>query len=114
MSSGHIFLIAGIGLLALLFLWLSHHANRRRRLISALPTSQVQGVFVGLVELKGTAESECPFIAFLSEQQCVLYSWSVSEHWQRMVTETYTDSDGKSRTRTRMESGSTTVDSGGE
>lgn len=114
MNDSRIFFIAGLGLLALLFLWLSHRSNRRRRLVEALPTSRVQGVFIGLVELKGTAESEAPFTAYLSGETCVLYSWNVAEHWRREVTETYTDSEGKTQTRTRIETGSTTVASGGE
>jgi hypothetical protein len=105
---------AGLGLLSLLFLRLSHRSNRKRRLVSVLPTSRVQGVFIGMVELKGTAESESPFTAFLSGQHCVLYSYNVSEHWSRTVTESYTDSNGRRQTRTRTESGSTTVASGGE
>ncbi len=114
MNDSRIYLVAGLGLLALLFLWSSHRSNRRRRLVEALPTSQVQGVFIGLVELKGTAESEAPYTSFLSEQVCVLYSWNVSEHWSRTVTETYTDSEGKTQTRTRTDTGSTTVARGGE
>jgi hypothetical protein len=110
---GMTFFQIGLGLLSLLGLLMSHRANRRRRLLTALPTSLVQGVFIGLVELKGTAESESPHISFLSEKKCVLYSWSISESWQREVEETYTDSDGKTQRRTRTESGSTTVASGG-
>lgn len=114
MENGRIYITAGLGLLALLFLRLSHCSNRRRRLVEALPTSQVQGVFIGLVELKGTAESEAPFTPYLSDQPCVLYSWTVAEHWRRTVTETYTDSEGRTQTRTRVESGSSVVASGGE
>jgi len=111
---GNPWIAAGLGLLSLLFLGLSHRSNRKRRLVQVLPTSKVQGVFIGTVELKGTAESEAPFTAFLSGRLCVLYSWNVSEHWRRTVTETYTDSQGKTQTRTRTESGSTTVASGGQ
>ncbi len=100
--------------LSLLFLGLSHRANRRRRLVKALPTSQVHGVFIGLSELKGTAETEAPFSARLSKRPCVLYSWTVSEHWRRTVHENYKDAQGRSQTRTRVESGSTVVASGGE
>ena len=111
---GMTFLFIGLGLLSLLGLFMSHRANRHRRLLSALPTSQVQGVFIGLVELKGTAESEAPRIAFLSGKKCVLYSWNISESWQREVEETYTDEDGKTQRRTRTDSGSTTIASGGQ
>src|SRR6187455_3152470 len=114
MNDGFFWGALGLGLLALLFLWCSHGANKKRRLMEVLPTSQTQGVFIGHVELKGRAESEAPFTAFLCGLPCVLYSWNVSEHWSRTVTETYTDSEGKTQTRTRTESGSTTVAEGGE
>ncbi len=89
-------------------------AGRRRRLIENLPTSKTSGVFIGLVELKGTAESADPLTSFLAAATCVQYAWSVQEHWSRTVTETYTDSNGKTQTRTRTESGWTTVADGGE
>jgi hypothetical protein len=101
-------------LLALLVLGMAFRAGRRRRLVENLPTSKTTGVFIGLVELKGTAESAGPLTSYLAEQPCVEYQWSVEEHWSRTVTETYTDSNGKTQTRTRHESGWTTVGSGGE
>ncbi len=107
------FLTVLAGVLALLCLWRSHAANRHYRLIEALPTSRTQGVFMGLVELKGTAEGD-PFISYLTEQECILYRWSVSEEWRRTVTETYRDQQGRTQTRQRVESGWTTLVSGGE
>lgn len=88
--------------------------KRLHRLLADTPTSKTTGVFLGMVEVRGTAESEQPLLAHLSEQRCVHHSWSVSERWSRMVTETYTDSKGKTRTRTRRKSGWTVVASGGE
>lgn len=90
------------------------HQRCRQRLLADLPTSKAQGVFIGLVELKGTAESAAPLRSFLSEAPCVHYSYHVEERWSRIVTETVTDDDGKRQTRTRYESGWTTVDSGDE
>ena len=104
--------ICAIASLPLLFA--SLHLRRRHRLLSDLPTSRAEGVFIGLVELKGTAESAAPLRSYLGEQTCVHYSWLVDEEWSRTVTETYTDKDGRSQTRTRTESGWTTVDQGGE
>jgi hypothetical protein len=95
-------------------LWASIRAARCKRLVNDLPTSKTTGVFIGLVEVKGTAESEAPLTSYLAEQPCVYYTWSVEEHWSRTVTETYTDSDGKTRTRTRHESGWTNVGAGGD
>jgi hypothetical protein len=101
-------------LLALLVLGVAFRAGRRRRLIENLPTSKTTGVFIGLVELKGTAESAAPLTSFLAEAPCVYYDWSVEEHWSRTVTSTTTDSEGHTHTETHHESGWTTVASGGE
>ena len=102
------------GALSFLCLLGSLRANRRRRLVDDLPTSKTTGVFIGLVELKGTAEAEHSLTSFFAASPCVHYAWSVQEHWSRTVTESYTDSQGKQQTRTRHESGWTTVASGGE
>jgi hypothetical protein len=102
------------GALALLCLWRVYVLGRRRLLVENLPTCKTTGVFIGLVELKGTAESEEPLVSYLAGQKCVHYTWSVQEHWSRTVTETYRDSKGNTRTRTRRESGWKTVANGGE
>lgn len=110
----HVAVVAAVtALLVVLALWGASRANRRRRLMAALPTGKALGVFIGLVELKGTAESAEPLSAHLSGVSCVWYAYTVEEHWRRTVTESYTDADGKERTRTRVESGWTTVASGG-
>ena len=101
-------------LLAVVCLVLAVRAARRKRLVDNLPTSKTTGVFIGLVELKGTAEAEQPLFSFLAGQPCVHYAWTIAEHWSRTVVETYTDSDGKQQTRTRHESGWTDVGRGGE
>jgi hypothetical protein len=85
----------------------------RKRLIDDLPTSKTQGAFIGLTELKGTAESHNPLTSFMAAAHCVYYQWDVQEHWRKTVHETYTDSKGHRRTRTRVESGWSSVDSGG-
>ncbi len=96
-------------LLATLCLLFALRAGRRRRLIDNIPTTKTTGVFIGLVELQGSAESERPLNSFLAQTPCVYYSWNVAERWSRTVTESYTDSNEKTRTRTRHESGWTTV-----
>lgn len=101
-------------LLALVSLGGAFRAGRRRRLIDNLPTSKTSGIFIGFVEVKGTAESAQPLTSFLAEQACVHYAWTVEEHWSRTVTETYRDSKGHIKTRTRHESGWRQVDGGGE
>jgi hypothetical protein len=87
---------------------------RRKRTIDELPTSKTQGVFIGQVEIKGTAESETPLTSYLGSVRCVQYSWWVEEHWSKTIVETYTDSNGHTQTRSRTESGWTRVGSGGE
>ena len=101
-------------LLALGCLYLAMRTGARQRLVDNLPTSKTTGVFVGLVEVQGTAESEVPLTSFLAERSCVFYRWSIEEHWSRTVTETYTDSKGQTHTRTRRESGWSTVAAGGQ
>jgi hypothetical protein len=86
----------------------------RRRSIDDCPTSKTQGVFIGLAELKGTAESEMPLTSYLAEVRCVQYTWQVDEHWSRIVHETYTDAQGHAHSRTRTESGWTKVAGGGQ
>jgi len=100
--------------LALVCLLFAMRSGKRKRLVDNLPTSRTTGVFIGLVELKGKAESVQPLTSYLAGQPCVHYQWRVEEHWSRTVTETNTGSDGKSRTRTRQESGWKTVADGGE
>lgn len=79
-----------------------------------LPTVKAHGVFIGFVELKGTADSHRPLRGWLSDQKCVHYTWSVEEHWSHTYTETYKDNEGRTRTRTVHESGWKTVADGGE
>ena len=87
---------------------------RRKRLVDDTPTLTTLGVFIGLVELSGTAESDNPLIGYLSEAPCVWVKWSVEEHWSRIVGTTTTDSQGKIIVTSRTESGWKTVASGGE
>jgi hypothetical protein len=101
-------------ILGLLFLLGSLRLRQKRRLIDDLPTAKTQGVFIGLVELKGTAEIPTPLTAFLSGQRCVHYAYRIDEHWSRTVTETYKDDKGETQTRTKHESGWKTVDQGGQ
>ncbi len=89
-------------------------ALRRKRLIDDVPTSKTQGVFIGIAELKGTAESEMPLTSYLAGIRCVQYTWQIDEHWSRTVHETYTDAKGQTHTRTRTESGWTRVAGGSQ
>ena len=109
---------SGAGLVALLAsggcLLLAMNAGRKRRLLDDTPISKALGVFVGEVEVEGVCVRRDPFISYLAEKPCVVYRWSVEEHWRRARQETYTDDKGNTRTRTVIDTGSDTVASGGE
>ncbi|MBV8880408.1 MAG: LemA family protein [Planctomycetaceae bacterium] len=107
-------IVAGGAALALLCLYFAFRLRSRERLLTMLPTVKTQGVFIGFVELQGSAQAPRPLRSYLAEAPCVHYSWEIEEHWSRTVTETYTDKDGRLQTRTRHESGWTTVAEGGE
>jgi len=98
-------------LAAIICLFWSARSNRKRRLMSDLPTSKTTGVFIGFNELKGTAEVDYPIRSYLAETPSVYYSYSIGEHWSKWVTEYYTDSKGKRRSRRVRKSGVTTVQS---
>ncbi|MEL7563030.1 LemA family protein [Dehalogenimonas sp. 4OHTPN] len=77
------FILLAAAALALGCLLGAFHFYRRRRLIDETPTSKTRGVFIGLAEVKGTAESETPLESYLAASRCVWYSYKVEEHWQR-------------------------------
>lgn len=108
------FLLPAGALLAVGCVGFAWRAQRRWRLVQDLPTSKTTGVFIGLVELKGTAEAQQPLISYLAETPCVFYQWSIEEHWSRTETETYTDDKGRTQTRVVHKSGWTNVGTGGE
>ena len=77
-------ILIGAAIVALGCLVFAFHFYRCRRLVDDTPTSKTQGVFIGLSELKGTAESESPLESYLAGSRCVWYSYKVEEHWRRM------------------------------
>ena len=95
-------------------LWGSLRQLRRARLLDDTPCSKVLGVFIGMTELKGTAETSQPLTSVLAERTCVLYNWQVEESWSRTTTTTSTDSKGNTTTSTRTESGWTQIAGGGQ
>jgi len=97
-------------LISLLLAWGWWRKMRFKRTVENVPTSKVKGVFIGMNEVKGEAEIAAPITTYLAETDAVWFAYSIEEHWQRTVTET--DSEGKTKTRT--ESGWSTVDSGGD
>ncbi|MFT7513149.1 MAG: hypothetical protein ACI9QL_002357 [Candidatus Omnitrophota bacterium] len=105
-----LFILLGL-LVGPLLLLAAIRKKRLQRLMADLPTSKTTGVFIGLNELKGKTRCDHPLFSFLAETHCVYYRYSVEEHWSRTVTESYTDSNGKRQTRTRRESGWTTIGS---
>lgn len=113
MTDGAVWGSAALGALSLLVLRLSLNGVKRRRFVDDTPTSKTTGVFIGMVELVGHTVCDEPLISTLAETACVHYQWSISEEWEKQVRETYTDSEGKTRTRTRTESGWDAIASGG-
>lgn len=114
MNSDQALGIAGGWLVSVLCFYFACRLRSRERLLTMLPTVKAQGVFIGFVELKGTAEVRRPLTSYLAEEPCIHYTWCVEEHWSRTVIEHYKDKDGRSQTRTRHESGWKTVADGGE
>lgn len=103
-----IFFVIAVGAAYVILPWVllfyCHRFNITSRLLRALPTSKVKGVFMGMVEVKGTAESALPLQSFLAERECVHYAYTIEEKWRRVTT-----ANGKTRTTT----GWTTVAQGG-
>jgi hypothetical protein len=107
-----VLIIAGIVAIGLLVL--SFRYFNRKRLIDDTPTSKTQGVFIGMAEVKGTAESDSPLVSYLGGIKCVYYKWHIDEHWSRTETSTSTDSRGHTHVSTRQSNGWTTVAKGVE
>lgn len=103
----------GGGVIALIFLLIAFRAIRRERLIRDLPTCKTTGVFIGTVELKGTAESDAPLMSYLAGAPCVWFNWVIQERYRRTRTVTSTDSKGRTTTRTETYTGWETVNHGG-
>lgn len=82
-------------------LWLM----RRRRLLDDLPTTPAASVFIGLVEVNGTAESPEPLTSPMVKKPCVLYQTICEEHYTRTRIVTSTDADGNTTTSTQVDSG---------
>ena len=92
-----------------LFLFLGLRAGKKRRLLDDTPTSKTLGIFIGEVEVEGVCVSTAPIRAKFCYKDCVIYKWGIDEEWQRWETETYTDSQGRTRTRQVLRRGWTTI-----
>ena len=82
---------------------------KKIRIIEDLPTSSIKGVFIGLVEIKGTAEIENVILSQFTSTPCVSYAWGISEHWEYEVTTENTDKDGNTTSSTHTKSGWTEI-----
>jgi len=100
----NILIIIGV-ILTLACLIAAFRILQKKRLIDDMPTSKTLGVFIGLAELKGTAETDKPLTSYLAGAPCVLFKWKIEEHWSR----TLTGIGAKGVPTTRHESGWTTV-----
>jgi LemA protein len=96
--------LVGLGVATLCLLG-QYPSARRRKQLASMPICTTKGVFIGLVQLEGTVRCERPMTSYLAEVPVVAYRYSIAEHWQRWVTETYRDSEGNTRTRQRLETG---------
>ena len=85
---------------------------KKIRIIEDLPTSSIKGVFIGLVEIKGTAETENEVRSKFTSKPCVSYAWGISEHWEYEVTTENTDKDGNTTSSTTTKSGWTEIEGG--
>ncbi len=94
--------------IALICVFVYARGTKRKRLIEDTPTSKVKGVFIGLNEIKGTANLIANMRSYLNESVCCWYSYRIEEHYTRVST--YTDDEGNTKTRT--ERGWETVASG--
>ena len=92
-----------------LFLFLGLRSGKRRRLLDDTPTSKTLGIFIGEVEVEGVCVSTAPIRAKFCYKDCVIYKWGIDEEWQRWETETYTDNEGRTRTRRVLRRGWTTI-----
>jgi hypothetical protein len=76
------------GFLALMCLIGAFRSGRRRRLLENLPTSKTTGVFMGLVELKVTAETDGPpLCSHITQRACFYYYWKIEEKWSHWTIE---------------------------
>jgi hypothetical protein len=100
----NILIIIGV-IIALACLIAAFRILQKKRLIDDMPTSKTLGVFIGLAELKGTAETDKPLTSYLAGTPCVLFKWKIEEHWSRTVTGV----GAKGMPTTRHESGWTTI-----
>jgi hypothetical protein len=100
----NISIIIGV-MLALACLIAAFRILQKKRLIDDMPTSKTLGVFIGLAELKGTAETDRPLTSYLAGAPCVLFKWKIEEHWSRTVT----GIGAKGVPTTRHESGWTVI-----
>ena len=102
-----------IGLMFILVLMLIYkQILKKSRIIEDLPTSSIKGVFIGLVEIKGTAETENEILSKFTSTPCVSYAWGISEHWEYEVTTESTDKDGNTTSNTTTKSGWTEIEGG--
>ena len=99
-------------LVAAAFPALALRSWRRVRLLKNTPSSKARGVFIGLVEVVGTAETDNPLTGALSGAQAAAYRFRVEESWSKEVVEKKRASDGTRKKETRTERGWTEV--GGE
>ncbi|MDO4550731.1 MAG: LemA family protein [Planctomycetia bacterium] len=90
-------ILCALVILSLIMLGVYHaYSNYYKKIIiDSIPFSKTNGVFIGLVELKGVVKSPRPLVSYLTETECVYYSWEITENWERWETESYYDEEEK-------------------
>lgn len=84
--------IAAAILAALLFF--AFRALRKSWTIADVPTSKVKGVFVGLNEVTGVAETPSMLAGYFTKTPCVWFKWQVDELQLRVRSSTWVRIDG--------------------
>ena len=110
MNNIYIFVIGLIFVFILMLIY--KQLLKKIRIIEDIPTSSIKGVFIGLVEIKGTAETENIILSKFTSTPCVSYAWGISEYWEYEVTTESTDKDGNTTSSTHTKSGWTEIEGG--
>ncbi|MDO5554818.1 MAG: LemA family protein [Planctomycetia bacterium] len=95
------------GISAVFFFLIALHFCKTAHLMNDLPTSKAQGVFIGVVELAGTAECQEgeAIVSPVTKIDSVCYRSVVEEEWGRWETELSSDGKGGFTTGTSWKTG---------
>ncbi len=72
--------LAMFGAIGLLLMYGGYSELRKKRQVENVPTSKAAGVTIGLNELTGSAVTDAPLVAPVSNRECIFYTYQVLEH----------------------------------